>query len=301
MNQTERDDIIKKIENDDIEVLSAVSSKIIRSIRGEWKEIIFTDKNIKKIRAKIARIGERNLNRYGTEMMVYSYRDSNNISVRFCDENSCVVDTSYRHFKNGHVQNPFDKSVRGIGFIGLGPHQSFRDNKLTSVYLTWANMISRCYSTTAKECYPSYAKCTVVLEWHNFQNFARWYEENFYQIQGEAMELDKDILVKGNKIYSPSTCCIVPKSINSLFSHMSKKKKLPIGISKKGKSKYTVQCRNRTNGNLYLGLFGGLDEAFIAYKTFKENLIKEVAEEHKSKIPVVLYDALIKYNVEEND
>ena len=59
--------------------------------------------------------------------------------------------------------------------------------------------------------------CSVYEGWHNFQNFAKWYEDNYYEIEEEQMHLDKDILVKGNKVYSPDTCVFVPETINGLF------------------------------------------------------------------------------------
>ena len=83
-------------------------------------------------------------------------------------------------------------------------------------------MLSRCYSNKQQKRQSSYKGCTVCSEWLNFKNFSDWYESHFYQIEGQKMCVDKDILFKGNKIYSPQTCCIVPNEINVLFTKMSK-------------------------------------------------------------------------------
>ena len=105
----------------------------------------------------------------------------------------------------------------GIGYIGEGKYKSKENGKNTRVYKTWKNMLQRCYDSKYHEEKPTYINCSVSEEFHNFQNFGEWDEYNFYQIEGQQMCLDKDILVKHNKLYSPDTCIYVPKTINSLF------------------------------------------------------------------------------------
>ena len=112
-------------------------------------------------------------------------------------------------------------------------------------------------------------------------------------ISKEGFHLDKDILIKGNKIYSFKTCCFVPVEINSLLTKTnSKRGNLPIGVSKSG-NKYKA----RLNSNL-LGTFDTSKEAFKVYKVAKEKHIKEVAEIWKSQITKQVYKALLKYKVE---
>ena len=122
------------------------------------------------------------------------------------------------------------------------------------------------------------------------------------------MELDKDILYKNNKIYSPKTCIFVPQRINQLFIKQQRKRGThSIGVSfTSDKTKLIVQCRiNEGYGSKleHLGRFP-LSEpfhAFYTYKIFKENYIKQIADEYKSLIPQKLYDALYRYEVEIND
>ena len=122
------------------------------------------------------------------------------------------------------------------------------------------------------------------------------------------MCLDKDILIKGNKIYSPNTCLIVPERINTLFIKCDNSRgEYPIGVveNQDKKSNYvglTVFCCTLYERK-YLGSFpiNKPFQAFTCYKNFKENYIKQVADEYKDIIPQRLYDAMYKYEVEIND
>lgn len=162
-------------------------------------------------------------------------------------------------------------------------------------------MLKRCYDKNWKQKHPTYKDCTVCDEWHNFQNFAQWYEENYYEIPGEIMQLDKDILIKGNKVYSPDTCCFVPGDINSLFIKSDEiRGNLPIGVTKE-KDKYMAQCQNTLGYKRRIGLFNTPEEAFDAYKKRKEKIIKEIANKYKEYIPDKLYKAMYNYEVEWED
>ena len=167
-------------------------------------------------------------------------------------------------------------------------------------------MLKRCYSDECQKKHPTYKDCTVCEEWHNYSDFKEWFDNNYYEIEGERMALDKDILVKGNKIYSPNTCVFVPQNINTLFIKSNKTRgKYPIGVYfRKDKNKYQAQCRIVYNGKTqqeFLGLYNTIEDAFKVYKQFKENCIKQVADEYKDKIPNNLYKAMYNYKVEITD
>ena len=111
---------------------------------------------------------------------------------------------------------------------------------------------------------------------------------------------------QGNIFYSPDTCVFVPKRINSLFTKCDRARgNLPVGVRyRRDTNKYRVECSTQKNGmkhRVSLGQYDTVEEAFKVYKQFKENYIKEVAEEYKHKIPVKLYEALIDYEVEITD
>ena len=192
-------------------------------------------------------------------------------------------------------------SVYGVGFIGKGKFKANDGNgKPTKCYNTWKDMLRRCYDSKYHKKKSTYKNCTVCSEWHNFQNFAQWYYSNYYEFEDEKMALDKDILKKGNKIYSSNTCVFVPSSINNLFIKRDKcRGKYPIGVSKV-KDKFEAWL-SKGNKRIRLGYFNTPNEAFLAYKIAKEQYIKEVAEKWKAQISQKLYDTMMNYEVEIDD
>lgn len=177
------------------------------------------------------------------------------------------------------------------------------NKKETKCYKVWHSMLARCYDMKYHEKRPSYINCEICKEWHNFQNFAEWFYDNYYEIEGETMSLDKDILFKRNKIYSPKTCVFVPKKINSLFVKSNKNRgSLPIGVSyHKRDGVFTSHSANGNGKNIHLGNYNSLQDAFESYRKYKEKIIKQVANEYKDLIPYKLYKAMYRYKVEIDD
>ena len=151
-------------------------------------------------------------------MIIINYRKVKDIDVYFPKYDWTVKGVQYYNFKKGNIKCPYEKRTYGICYLGEGKYKAWKNNKDTRVYKTWKSMLQRCYDEKLQEKYPTYKGCVVCDEWHNFQNFAKWYEDNYYEVCDEKMCLDKDILVKGNKIYSPETCIFVPQTINLLFN-----------------------------------------------------------------------------------
>lgn len=249
------------------------------------------------------RIGEVPYTKYGTPAIIVEYKDRKNVLVEFQDEHKYRKYVSYMHFKNGMMKNPYDKSQYNVGYLGVCEHKT-KINKIETVsYKEWTHMFRRCY-LNSKE-HKTYFDCEVCKEWHNFQNFAEWWKNNVYYIKNETMALDKDILKKGNRIYSPETCVIVPQRINSLFIKSNNiRGELPIGVTIQnnvvGEKKYKASFK-RGSKSFHIGLFSNPMDAFNAYKYEKEKYIKEVAEEYKDAIPTNLYNAMINYQVDIND
>lgn len=176
-----------------------------------------------------------------------------------------------------------------------------RDKGIPS-YATWMNMLARCYNEHYIAETPTYKNCNVCDEWKLYSNFEKWFNDpsNGYM---EGYCLDKDIIVKGNKTYSPETCCFVPNEINALFiKHDSKRGKYPIGVSLHNK-KYCARINVFKKGSVWLGVFETPELAFSAYKKAKEDYIKSMALEYYSqgKITERVYNALMKYEVEITD
>lgn len=255
------------------------------------------------------KVGEIGYNKFGSKMIIIKYRNNRDIDVYFPQNDWIARNKQYYNFKKGAVSCPYERTVYGIGYIGEGEYKIHDENgKHTKCYRTWYDMLKRCYDEKHREKYPTYIGCEVYNEWYNFQNFAKWYYDNYYKIEGERMCLDKDVLVKHNKIYSPDTCIFVPYNINVLFVKSDKiRGEYPIGVSyNKRNKKFIAQCsvydyKENKNKNKNLGLYNTPEEAFKVYKQFKENYIKEIADKYKQQIPTKLYDALYNYQVEITD
>lgn len=239
-------------------------------------------------------LGEIRENSKGSIMKIVKINNVNDIYVEFQDEHHYVRQTTYCNFKNGCISNPFYPTVCGVGYKGVG---NFFTNNNCAEYVSWKDMLERCYSEKDKDEHQSYFGVSKVCdEWLNYQEFGKWYEDNKYDVN-ERLHLDKDILFPGNKIYSPYHCLLVPQRINMLFTNRTNNRNLPNGISFANSDKYSAKY-----GNTELGVYGTLEEAYSAYSKAKESKIKEVADEYKNIIPKKLYDALYDYRVRiEND
>ena len=171
----------------------------------------------------------------------------------------------------------------------------------TKEYKLWSSILRRSYSSVYHKNKPKYKDVSVSDSWLLFSNFYKDIKEipNYHKSIEEDWHLDKDILVKGNRIYSKETVCFVPNEINSLFIRANKVKNKAIGVYKLG-NKYTskFQIRGKT---IELGIFETEDAAFLAYKNAKEDYIKSVANKYLGEIDEKVYKALINYSVEKYD
>ena len=246
---------------------------------------------------KNKRIGEVNYNTYGNKMTIIKYNTFKDIIIKFKD--GSTKRTNYDAFKKGQVLSLYDRTVYGVGFVGEG---KYKKNIEKDKYHKWTGMIARCYKKIHEKREKNYKNCTVCDEWHNYQNFAKWYDENYYEIGNEKMCLDKDILHKNNKIYSPKNCIFVPDKINLLFTKSNAiRGNLPIGTCfAKDTNRYQSNCKYN-GASIYLGQYNTPEKAFYVYKNYKENLIKQIADSYKEKIPQKLYNAMYRYEVEITD
>lgn len=255
-----------------------------------------------------SRLGEINYNNFGSKIKIIAYRKFNDIDIYFEEYDWIAYNREYGDFKKGGVECPYEPRVYNIGYVGDGKYKTKINGKSTMAYEIWKGMLRRCYDKKYHEKYPTYKDCEVCEEWLNFQNFAEWYRLNYYEVGNEKMHLDKDILYKGNKIYSPETCVFVPQRINSLFNKSKTyknktNKELPIGVFEHG-DKYIARCRVYKDGkseSIYLGTYNTEYEAFKSYKAYKENLIKQVADYYEHIIDRELYKAMYEYEIEIDD
>lgn len=205
------------------------------------------------------------------------------------------------NIKNNRVKDVMFPIVCGVGYIGEQRNLNSKKSK-NEAYTCWRNMLKRCYDKDIQDKRPTYINCKVSQDWHCFIEFEKWFNENYIQ----DWCLDKDILIKGNREYSPKTCCFVPCEINSLLTkRQNHRGNTPIGVkyckAKRRLKDYYKASFTKGNEKVYLGSFKTPEEAFQAYKVAKEEWIKEVANKYKEKLEPRVYDALMKYEVEITD
>ena len=237
------------------------------------------------------RIGETSISSEGLKMEIIEYKDSDNITIKF-EDGTIVKNIQYGNFKRGNVKNPFNPSLCNVGYIGYTKIVD-QNGRILKSYECWRCMIMRCYDVSFQRKHPTYKDCKVCQEWLCYANFKEWYNEHHYELEDEKVHLDKDILIDGNKIYSPETCIFVPQTINNLFCKRSNKDLLPFGIRIKNK-KYEAGIS--VNGEyIYLGSFNSMEEAEECYNKERIKKLKDIADKYKDKIPNILYDRLYNY------
>ena len=255
---------------------------------------------------KIDRTGEERLNTFGSKMIIKKYRKAIDIDVYFPEYNWVFKHATYQSFKNGEIKCPYEPKVYGVGYLGEGKYKAFENGKKTDEYIIWHGMLKRCYDPKLHKKESTYKGCTVEEYLLNFQHMGEWINRNYYEIPGEKMCLDKDILCKGNKIYSRETCVFVPQRINLLFTKRDNDRgNSPIGTTPNSSGNYIARCNNGYGGRDCLGTYLTEEEAFQVYKQYKENVIKEVIDSYEGIIPEPHYSrlktAMYNYRVEIDD
>lgn len=183
-----------------------------------------------------------------------------------------------------------------------GVFKTWRDGKNSREYNLWHSMRSRCYKNDIHKNYAGYQGCTVAPAFHGFQAFAAWVTKQIGFSEG--FQLDKDLLIKGNRVYAPERCIFLPLTVNSLLiQNRQIRGVLPIGVRyvKDQPNRPFMAHISRGQKNLHIGSYSTQEEAFNAYKVVKEEYIKEVAEKYRSVIDPRAYGALMSYQVEITD
>ena len=204
--------------------------------------------------------------------------------------------------RSGIIKDRLLPTIYGVGFYGDGSFTNTLDKTTTAKALeTWHTMFKRCYSEFVHTNHQPYTDCFVSEYWCNFQNFAKFYVEDPYRLAG--WELDKDLLVKSNKEYGPNTCVFLPRDINGYLKTNAKRRgKYPIGVRLHSSGNlFEALCRDNSGQQINLGKFSSGEAAFEAYKTFKQNVLKEKANFWKNKIHPLAYNALMEYEVHIED
>lgn len=263
--------------------------------------------NIRNQISKKKRLGNVNINNQGYKMEIVEYEDANHLKVQFDDEYAAVVSASWKSFINGEIKNPYHPSQYGLGIIGEKYSTVDSQGNKTKEYQTWLGMLRRIFESNEKQD-PSYIDCEICDEWLLFSNFYDWIhsQPNYEKWKNtKYWAIDKDIIKKGNKIYGPEFCCLVPPYVNSLFiKDEARRGDCVIGVTISRRGLYMAQCGDPVTGkNKHLGEYSKEIDAFNAYKKYKENCIRQIAKREFSvgNISQACYDSMMKYEVEITD
>ena len=231
---------------------------------------------------------------------ITSYLDSYNIGVKFVNTSYEMV-THLGSIKSGNVKDPYSPSVYGVGVVGT-KYPTMINGRNTKEYGLWQNMLTRCYNDTYKNKQPTYIGCEVSNNFKSYEYFYEWCQ-NQIGFNVEGWHLDKDLLVKGNKVYSEYSCVFLPNEINLLLVKCTASRgEYLIGVYwSKTANAFKATVRKNKGKQEHLGYFNTELEAYNAYKIAKEAFVKEQANKFKSQIDQRAYNALMSYEVSIDD
>lgn len=232
------------------------------------------------------------------DLIVLEYFNHKEVKVKFLDTgNISIVKAS--DLRKGKAKDRSIASILNHGIVG----SDFLDAGFSSTreYTYWYAMLQRCYSDKYQQKGVTYKGCSMSENFKYFPFFMEWCNKQIGFDQ-ESWQLDKDILVKGNKIYSEDTCCFVPAEINSVFIKCDRSRgEYPLGVNyHKATRKFVAQISYRKI-KTHLGLYDTAEDAFKAYKKSKEKLIKSLADKYMDVLDPRVYKAMVEYEVEIGD
>ena len=146
---------------------------------------------------------------------ILKYNDSRNVEIQFLKTGYRKV-AEMKDVRNGNVKDPCVPSVCGVGVLGT-KYPSKVNGIKTKEYALWHSMLQRCYSDVYKKKRPTYEGCEVSDNFKSYEYFYEWCHKQI-GFSNQGWQLDKDLLVKGNKVYNEFTCVFLPKEINSLLT-----------------------------------------------------------------------------------
>ena len=238
------------------------------------------------------------------DFKIVKCNDSKNVEIQFL-KTGYETSATLGNIRNGKVKDSYSPSVYGIGILGT-KYPSAINGRDTKEYVLWADMLRRCYSDNFKNKHPTYKDCEVSDNFKYFEYFYEWCHKQIgFDVNGNGnpFQLDKDLLIKGNKLYSEDSCVFIPADVNLVLTkRTSSRGQHLIGVCWHKRDKVFTARVNKNKGKQeHLGSFKTELEAYNAYKTAKEAFVKELANKWKNKIDIRAYNALMKYKVEITD
>lgn len=234
---------------------------------------------------------------YGGTVVVVKYISSLNVIVRHEDENWHLMRTSAQQLRQGCVKNPYAPKLSGVGYVGVGKHQPYPNGVKSKAYAVWCHMLARCYDEKEQMKAPHYIGCSVDRRWHNYQEFAEWYYSNKYY--SDSYFLDKDLIKKGNKVYSPELCALVPRELNNLFAGTDRSKDWVGVYYRSDIGRYSVEVGDEGVCKK-LGFFDCRDEARKAYLDEKALIVGKAAKKWSGKVDPRVIESLYRWCLSKN-
>ena len=234
------------------------------------------------------------------DFKILKYNNARNVEIQFL-KTGFETTAQLGDIKIGKVKDKYLPSVCGVGIVGI-KYPISEGGVQIKEYTLWNSMLKRCYSDCSKKKRPTYEGCEVSDKFKSYEYFYEWCNKQI-GFNNKGWQLDKDLLVKGNKIYSEDSCVFLPNEINLLLTKRTASRGnhlIGVYYHKRGKV-FMAQVSKNKGKPERLGFFNTELEAFNAYKTAKESFIKEQAEKWKSQIDIRAYNALMNYQVEITD
>ena len=234
------------------------------------------------------------------DFKILKYNDARNVEIQFL-KTGFETTVQLGNIKSGKVKDPYSPSVFGVGILGTKYLPSINGVN-TKEYKLWCHMLERCYNDTYQKKRPTYEGCEVGDNFKYYEYFYEWCHKQI-GFNSKGWQMDKDLLIKGNKVYSEDSCIFLPREINQLLvKRTASRGEHLIGVCwSKTNNAFKAQVGKNKGKQEHLGYFKTEVEAFNAYKQAKESFVKEQADKFKSQIDDRAYNALMNYTVNIND
>lgn len=240
----------------------------------------------KVVKTKDIAVGDIFDTNEGGSVTVIEVLRGDKVLIKHNDEFGYEVEVEKIRLLRGTIKNPYHRSVQGVGYHGVGKYKTQVDKVLDLAYKKWRAMMTRNYYYDYENKFSSYKDCYVADEWHNLQTFSDWYYNQVGWDKG--FELDKDLLSDGSKVYSPETCCLIPREINTAIVSLTNSDSI-MGYHERRKGVFEVRMRSIAGS---CRSFYDKDEAVEYYKELKKTCLNNLIAEWDGKVDKKVMDKL---------
>lgn len=197
----------------------------------------------------------------GGDIKIVTYIDAHNVTIQFLEGGEHRKVGIYE-VRRGILKNNFKPSVAGIGFLG-------GDITNKKAHTNWISLLT------------TYSKIRYIdIEWYNFQNFAKWFENNYNPIKMQDWVLCTSSTIENNKHIDSNNCFYLPLEL----SNQLKKSK---GYSIRKDGAISAKFLGK-----HLGYFKNKEEAEEKYIEVKIKYIVELAIKYRDNLTLHAFNTL---------